>query len=284
MRACGAAAMRRTIRFFSSEARVSPARKSERAARKAWRITGACALLLRRKIDFARGQGEAVRFADGVSQNQREREFQIADLALDDGTLLVILPSKDRGGWLSDLKELQDHGADAAKMTGSRSTAKGEADAVLIHPGGEIRRIDLLGRRMENGVGSSLPTERLVGRESSGIAGEIFLGTKLGGIHEDRNDDRAARTGGPASAADQGRVPAVQRSHGRNENNGCRRAIAEAAGRRESAEDLQEGGSSWKKSTRVKCGSERRPRLSAPSGPRRVTDRETQASNRPRRG
>src|SRR5205823_6930225 len=69
----------------------------------------------------------------------------------------------------------------------------------------------------ENYVHALLSAELKIAGQISRIAGEVFSGTKLGGINIDADDEFAALANGFAGAAHEAQVAGVKIAHGGNQ-------------------------------------------------------------------
>ena len=107
------------------------------------------------------------------------------------------------------------------KWPGRDCAAEREADAFFIDPGGEARRVHFLGARGEDEIDAGFAAEAALAGEGARIAGEVFLGAELRGVHEDADGDGAARAGELAGAGEEGEMAGVERTHGGDEDEGA---------------------------------------------------------------
>ena len=118
------------------------------------------------------------------------------------------------------------------KETEAPKAKKAEAPAAPVaeepKTGGSVD----LGYRWNSSVSGSLDTYRSIVNLGEGprVAREVFLRPKLRGIHEDGDDDSAARASEFACALDQGPMSRVQRAHRGHEHDRPRAFRTEATG------------------------------------------------------
>ena len=168
--------------------------------------------LLRRETAVARREGEAVGVAHRRDDADLHGDVQVADEPPDHGDLLRILLAEVRALRVNEVEQLQADRGDTAEVAGT-GCAFG-SHLAGIDPGGEARRIELVGGRREHDVDSfglsDLDVARLVAR----IRVEVRLLVELRRIDEERHHDRAVLLPGCSEERD---VAVVEGSHRRHE-------------------------------------------------------------------
>ena len=202
--------------------------------------------ILRREIDVARGAGEAVALAHRRNADHRDAEIEILRHLRDDTQLLIILLAEQREVGPHLREQLGDHGGDAAEeMRPILVLEPGERGAFRRDAGGEAVRIHRLGGRRPDHVDLLRAQCGNVGGEGARIGAEIFMGSKLRRVDEDRHHD-APRA--PARLAHQFQMAGVQRAHGRDQRDGLPGAAERVEGateRRAGAGDDRALGDDW---------------------------------------
>ncbi len=129
--------------------------------------------------------------------------------------MLVVLLAEHRDVGLRLVEQLGDDRGDAGEMVWpeailqTRRRRPGER-----HGGDETGGIHLLNRGREDEIRVDLRQPGAIGVEAARIAGEILMGTKLGGIDENRRDHPF---GALTRRFDQREVAVMQRAHGRRQ-------------------------------------------------------------------
>lgn len=169
------------------------------------------------EITIARGEREAGFFSYCRTNDDFSMNIQVSDELFDDGTLLEIFASEIRLCGGDDVKELGDDGGDTFEVAGAVVPFKGEGRAARDDGGGEAFGVDDFGGWSQDAVGTAGLAQFEVGVEGPGIAAEIFVGAKLGGVDEDGDGDGFALGAG---LADEGSVAFVEGAHGGDEAHG----------------------------------------------------------------
>ena len=171
------------------------------------------------------GEREALRGADQRNRADLEVEVQVRPHPSQDGQLLgVLLPEvaaqPRRGGWHRGMPELRDDGADAVEVPRARGpledlahVARGDGD----HGRVRIARVHLLQVRGEDQLAALGTQDRPVRLEGARVVLQVGRITELQRVDEHRGDDDVVLLAG---LPDQGRMAAVQRTHGRDQPHG----------------------------------------------------------------
>lgn len=115
------------------------------------------------------------------------------------------------------LKEFQDDGGDAAKMSGAFRAIPSLADARWFYVGGKAGRVHGCVVWDHEEVAAGVAKERFIGGQGTGIFGEVLVGSKLGWVNEDGGDGDIA---GLAGMVDEREVSGMEGSHGRDQADG----------------------------------------------------------------
>jgi hypothetical protein len=100
--------------------------------------------------------------------------------------------------------------------TGPALEEAGDLAPGHLHLGRAVR-IHLVDTRREHDVDAAALEQVEIGVEIARVLREILVGAELGGVHEDRDDDRLAELGG---TVDEGEVTLVQSAERRHECDG----------------------------------------------------------------
>src|SRR5438105_2195579 len=179
-----------------------------------WRLR----TLLRVQILIARTAGQAVRLAHRRRADDLDRKIQVAHHPPNDGELLKILLTENRGIWRKQMEQLRHDRADAAEMSRARPAAERVRERSLLDRDGKISGIQFLGARSKQDIDASLPAKLIIIRFRPRIFFVIAAGSELQRVHENADGDFALFSGCLAGGANQFAMPAVQRAHGRNQN------------------------------------------------------------------
>ena len=137
--------------------------------------------------------------------------FEVVGHARNDGGLLRVFSAEVSKLRLNNLQQLQNHGADTAKMARASAAFEAFADAVDVYVSRIILRIHFRGFRYEHALNAESGQFLGVGLLRAGIFGEIFGGAELLGVDENRRGHGGAVL---ARSFDQRQVALVQRAHG----------------------------------------------------------------------
>jgi hypothetical protein len=174
------------------------------------------------QVDVAARQRQAVALADRGPDLDAHRQVQVGDQAADDqGLLGVLLPEVGDIG-PDHVQQLRDDGGDALEVRGAAVLAlERRGQPGDVHRGRRAGRVDLVGRRREQEVGSGRGGQRRVARLVARIGGEVGGLVELGRVDEEGDDhDLGLR----ARGADEADVAVVQRAHRRHEADRARGA------------------------------------------------------------
>lgn len=163
------------------------------------------------------GKGEAVIFADGRVTDDLDRHVEVPDHAMNEGELLEVLFTKDREVGLEDIKELQDNGEDAVKVSRSGLSAKVFGEEGFRDENRVIGLVESLFFGDEGDIDTLGFAQGKVIFQGPGIIGEVCRAVELDGVDEDRDHDGSCWPHVFSGGAEEFEVAFVQGSHGGNE-------------------------------------------------------------------
>src|SRR5438270_5028610 len=138
---------------------------------------------------IARPAGQAVRLAHRRRADDFDRKIQIAHYPPNDGELLKILLTENRGIWRKQMEQLRHDRADAAKMSRARRPAERIRERVLFHGNRKISGIQSVELRPKENVHAGLPAKLIIIRFRSRIFFVISAGSELQRVHENADGD-----------------------------------------------------------------------------------------------
>lgn len=167
------------------------------------------------EVGVAAAHRQAVLLADGRNGNDVDEEVQVAHHAPDEEQLLGVLLAEIGSAGGGEVEQLADDGEHPVEVAGPGLALQDGAERAGrdAHAGVAVGVDDVRGRR-EHDVDAGIGADGHVGVEGPRIAGEVFLGSELERIEEDRDDDVVVL--GPSPAHELG-VPVVQGAHGHDD-------------------------------------------------------------------
>jgi hypothetical protein len=114
-----------------------------------------------------------------------------------------------------NVKELQNHNANATKVPGSIGPAKSPAKPLHLHSGLVSLRINSPRRGVKDNIHLFSLEQASISLEIARVTGNIFTRPKLRGIYKDRNHEPVPSL---STLADQAEMPLMQEPHGRDQD------------------------------------------------------------------
>ena len=172
---------------------------------------------VRAEVAIARGQGQAAFGAFSLYPDDVDGQGELAHHGAHHGQLLVVFFAKNGDGGLHDLKQLHDHGADAAEETGAEFAFQHIGHGSRWLHAKDLRlRIKLCFARGKNEVAACSLQLFAIGDQGAWVGVKVFVRQKLQAVDKQTGNHAA----GAASllfshrAFYQAQMTSVQIAHG----------------------------------------------------------------------
>src|SRR5438270_8307210 len=167
---------------------------------------------------IARPAGHAVRFAHRRRADDFDWKIQVAHHPPNDGELLKILLTENRGIWRKQMEQLRHDRADAAEMSRARPPAERVRERSLLDRDGKIGSVHFLGARSKQDIDAGLPAKLIIIRFRPRIFFVIAARRELERVHENADGDLPVFSTRLARGPNQLPMAAMQRPHRRDED------------------------------------------------------------------
>src|SRR5262245_18930613 len=110
----------------------------------------------------------------------------------------------------NEIEQLENDGGDTAEVTWTANALERLSHGGRLDGGGEARGIDVIGGRYEDKIAAVGGESLQVGFQRTWILAEVFFGSKLTWVNEDRGDNDVGLLTGDSNETE---MTLVQRAH-----------------------------------------------------------------------
>ena len=172
--------------------------------------------LHRIQVAVARRHRQPIRFPHGGHPDHVDTNVEVGHHLPDHRQLLIVLLAEEDPVGAHDLQQLEHDRQHAGEMGGPGRALEFGGQRTRLHRGAQTVGIHRRGRRGEHDLDTFVAQQRQVVIEGPRVGVEIFAGTELQRVDEDRHHDH--RAGHSFGGTHQRQVPVVQRAHGRHQH------------------------------------------------------------------